>query len=177
MRLFVALDIPESVRERLAMLSTGLPGARWLLPEQLHLTLRFIGEVEGGLFLDIREALAEVVCSSFTLRLEGVGFFPPRKKPQVVWAGLSSDEKVRVLRNRIETKLVQVGLEPEKRKFAPHVTLARLHNTPSCKVGEFLERNCLFISPEFTVREFFLCSSVLNPRGARYFVEQEYRLD
>ena len=84
MRLFVAIDLPETVKERLAMICCGLPGARWVKPEQLHLTLRFIGEVNGDRFLDIRDNLMEVSSESFPLQLQGVGFFPPHKKPKIV---------------------------------------------------------------------------------------------
>ena len=177
MRLFVAIDLPEAVKERLTMISCGLPGARWLKAEQLHLTMRFIGEVDGDRFLDIRDELAEVSCESFPMQLQGVGFFPPRKKPRVVWVGLEKNEQLVRLRNRIESVLVRTGLEPEGRKFAPHITLARLNKTPASKVGRFLEHHSLFISPLFQVNEFRLYSSVLNAGGATHYVEQEYLLN
>ena len=174
LRLFVAVDLPEAIKEQLAIISCGLPGARWVKPEQLHLTLRFIGEVDGAAFLDIREALAEVHCESFRMQLKGVGFFPPRKKPRVVWVGIEKNEQLLRLRNRIESVLVQTGLEPEGRKFAPHITLARLKNTPASRVGRFLEQHSLFISPSFQINGFRLYSSVLNAEGAKHYVEQEY---
>jgi 2'-5' RNA ligase len=176
MRLFVAIDLPEAVKERLSMISCGLPGARWVKPEQLHLTMRFIGEVDGDRFLDIRDELAEVSCESFPMQLQGVGFFPPRKKPRVVWVGLEKNEQLVRLRKRIEAVLVRTGLEPEGRKFAPHITLARLNKTPASKVGRFLEHHSLFISPLFQVNEFRLYSSVLNAGGATHYIEQEYPL-
>lgn len=176
MRLFVAIDLPEAVKEQLTMISCGLPGARWVKPEQLHLTLRFIGEVDGSTFLDIQEGLAEVSCESFPMQLQGIGFFPPRKKPRVIWVGIEKNEQLLRLRNRIESVLVRTGLEPERRKFAPHITLARLNKTPSSKVGRFLEQHNLFISPLFQVNEFRLYSSVINAKGAKHFVEQEYPL-
>ena len=177
MRLFVAIDLPEAVKERLAMISCGLPGARWVKAEQLHLTMHFIGEVDGDRFLDIRDQLAEVSCGSFPMQLQGVGFFPPRKKPRVIWVGLGNNEQLIRLRNRIEAVLVRTGLAPEGRKFAPHITLARLNKTPASKVGSFLEQHSLFISPTFKINEFLLYSSVLNARGAKHYVEQEYPLN
>ncbi len=176
MRLFVAIDFPEPVREQLARISHGLPGARWVPPEQLHLTLRFIGEVEGSRALDLGQALAGVDSPHFDLQLQGVGFFPPRKKPRVVWVGVDKNDSLVRLRNRIESVLTGAGLEPEGRKFAPHVTLARLKNTPASRVGRFLEQYSMFYVPPFTVTEFRLYSSVLNARGARHFVEQVYPL-
>jgi 2'-5' RNA ligase len=177
MRLFIAIDLPESVKEQLSRLCCGLPGARWVIPEQLHLTLRFIGEVDGGLFLDICEELATVQAKSFTLQLDGLGCFPPRGKPRVVWVGVQPSEQLLVLRNRLESCLVTLGLESEGRKFAPHITLARLKNTPPVKVGRFLENHGLFLSSPFPVEEFSLYSSVLGRKGATHRLEACYLLD
>jgi len=176
MRLFVAIDLPENVKESLARLCCGLPGARWVKPEQLHLTLRFIGEVDGGVFQDILVGLAEVKGESFTIQLDGVGFFPPRGKPRVVWVGLKRSEQLLQLRSRIESRLVALGLEPEGRKFSPHITLARLKNTQPAKVGRFLENHNLFLSSPFSVQEFFLYSSRLGRNGALHRVEAGYFL-
>ena len=175
-RLFIAIDIPESVKQEMARLCCGLPGARWVGTEQLHLTLRFIGEVDGGLFRDIRERLVEVRSGPFTLQLDGVGFFPPRGRPRVVWVGLRQSNELQRLRNRLESCLVGLGLEAEKRKFAPHITLARLKNTPPVKVGRFLENHNLFLSRTWTVDEFFLYSSQLGRNGAIHRIEAGYPL-
>ncbi len=176
MRLFVAIDLPEKVKEQVVGLCCGLPGARWVNPEQLHLTLRFIGEVDGGMFRDIRETLDGVQSDPFTLQLDGVGFFPPRGKPRVVWVGLRQSVDLSQLRNRIESRLVALGLEPETRKFAPHITLARLKNTPASKVGRFLETHNLFLSTPFAIDEFFLYSSRLGRNGAIHRIEAGYPL-
>lgn len=177
MRLFVAIDLPDPVKEQLARLCCGLPGARWVDPQQMHLTLRFIGEVDGGLFRDIRDNLGRVRRDRFSLRLENVGFFPPRGKPRVVWVGLQKSEPLLQLRNRIESNLVALGLEGEKRKFAPHITLARLKDTPPPKVGRFLENNGLFHSIPFPVESFHLYSSLLGRKGAIHTIECTYPLD
>ena len=176
MRLFIAIDLPELVKEQLSRLCCGLPGARWVIPEQLHLTVRFVGEVDGGVFLDICEGLAAVQAKSFSLQLEGLGCFPPRGKPRVVWVGLQANEPLLVLRNRIESRLVTLGIEPEGRKFAPHITLARLQKTPPVKVGRFLENHGLFCSAPFPVKEFYLYSSVLSRKGASHRIEARYLL-
>ncbi|GAB4340188.1 MAG: RNA 2',3'-cyclic phosphodiesterase [Desulfobulbaceae bacterium] len=175
-RLFVAIDLPEEIKERLTPLCCGLPGARWVAPEQLHLTLRFIGDVDSTVFRDVREALAGVRSDGFRLRLEGMGFFPPRGKPRVVWVGVPRSDQLLRLRNRVESALVAAGLEPEGRKYAPHITLARLKNTPAGKVGDFLARNGLFMTGEFPVTAFFLYSSVLNTKGAKHYIEEAYPL-
>ena len=176
MRLFVAIDLPEFVKEQLALLCCGLPGARWVAPEQIHLTLRFIGEVDGGLFLDIRDALTEIESEIFSLGLSGVGFFPPRGKPRVVWVGLQKNEPLLKLRNRVESLLVGLGLEPEGRKFFPHVTLARLKNTPTIKIARFLESHSSFYTSSFSVENFHLYSSVLARKGAVHRIEVSYPL-
>lgn len=175
-RLFVAIDPPADTREQLVALCCGLPDARWVQPEQLHLTLCFIGEVDGSTFLDIREALAEIQPSAFVLRLRGVGFFPPRGLPRVVWAGVDSCEPLMVLQRKITTRLFQLGVTLENRKFSPHITLARLQHTPASKVGKYLAINGLFSSDPFAVDRFVLYSSILGKKGASHVVEQVYPL-
>ena len=176
-RLFVAIDPPLGIRERLAGLCCGLPGARWVEPEQLHLTLRFIGDVDGSMLRPVQEALAEVSAEAFSLQLEGIGFFPPRGNPRVVWVGIRKNEQLLRLHNRIESVLVRAGLEPEDRKYSPHITLARLKNTPATRIGAYLAQHGLFRTEEFPVKEFLLYSSVLNSRGARHSIEEGYPLD
>lgn len=176
-RLFVAIDLPLEIRDQLVGLCCGLPDARWTDPEQLHLTLCFIGEVSGTAFLDIKEALAEIKAAPLLLRLQGVGFFPPRQMPRVVWAGIEKNEQLAVLQRKITTRLFVLGFEPENRKFAPHITLARLHQTPPSRVGKYLEEYGLFTTAEFGVDSFRLYSSVVGRKGARHIVEQVYSLN
>ncbi|ADW16261.1 2'-5' RNA ligase [Desulfobulbus propionicus DSM 2032] len=147
-RLFVAIDPPPEIREQLAGICCGLPAARWTPVEQLHLTLCFIGEVDGAIFLDIREALGELSAPSFDLRLKGVGFFPPRGLPRVVWAGVERSEPLLGLQRKITTRLFQLGVALDNRKF----------------------------SPLFTVDRFLLYSSILGRKGATHIVEREYPL-
>ena len=175
-RLFVAVDLPEQIKDRLAQLCFGLPNARWVKSEQLHLTVRFIGDVDSTTFRDVREALHEVNVAPFSVQLDGVGFFPPRGKPRVIWVGIQKSEPLVQLRNKVESVLVQTGLEPEGRKFSPHITLARLKNTSSSKVASFLTHNSLFMTESFQVNDFFLYSSVLNSKGAKHYIESEYPL-
>lgn len=175
-RLFVAIDPPQYIRDHLTMLCCGLPNARWTSPEQFHLTLSFIGEVDGSSFLDIREALGEVTTPQFSLQLHGVGFFPPRGQPRVIWAGVEKSEPLTLLQRKITTRLFHLGLEPDNRKFSPHITLARLQQTSVGKVGKYLENNGLFRSQPFAVDQFNLYSSLLGRSGAVHQVEQFYPL-
>ena len=175
-RLFVAIDPSEAVRTQVLGICCGLPDARWTEPEQLHLTLCFIGEVDGATFLDISEALARITAEPFSLQLRGVGFFPPRRLPRVVWAGIEKSEPLMTLQRKITTRLFQLGVTLENRKFTPHLTLARLRETPPAKVGRYLEANGLFSSASFVVERFLLYSSILGRKGASHLVEQEYVL-
>ena len=176
MRLFVSLALPEPVRAELRQICCGLPGARWVPPEQLHLTVCFIGETDGAMFRSICDALAEIHSPTFSLQLRGIGFFPPRKTPHSLWAGVEKSDNLLQLHRKIESALIAVGLTLEQRKFAPHVTLARLSGTSAARIGTFLaQHSLLFLSP-FQVSSFCLYSSILSRSGAKHYVEAEYPL-
>lgn len=175
-RLFVAIDFPEAVRQQLALLCFGLPDARWTPAAQLHLTVRFIGEVEGGRFLDVRDALGEVSAPPFDMRLKGLGHFPPRGRPHVLWAGVEKNGPLTALHDRIERTVVRAGLPPEGRNFMPHVTLARLKGTPPRRVADYLTDHALFQAGPFPVEAFHLYSSLLTPKGAVHTLEASYPL-
>lgn len=173
-RLFIAILLPESIQERLQALCSGLPGARWVGPEQMHLTLRFIGEVDGDCFLDICSALEKISATPLSLQLDGLGFFPPRKQPRVLWVGVSPNEDLLRLHHQVNALLNSIGLEPEQRKFAPHITLARLKNTPTSRLSRYLEYFGLFQTHPFTVEGLHLYSSILSSKGACHSIEQWY---
>ena len=175
-RLFIAVDLPEEIRNNLGKISFGIPGARWVDPLQIHLTVRFVGEVNGTTFLDIKAALEQVKFSPFSLTLKGVGHFPPRGKPRVLWVGIEQSQALQSLKKKIDLTLARVGLEPEGRKFSPHITLARLKNSPIQKVANFLAGNGLFNQEPFEVMDFKLYSSTLTPKGAIHRVEKVYPL-
>ncbi len=176
-RLFTAIDLPEPVKEGLTEICCGLPGARWVEPAQLHLTLRFIGEVDGAAFREIREALAEIALPPFPMRLQGLGYFPPRKTPRVLWVGIEQpNDPLGQLRRRIEATIVRLGLEPEHRKFAPHITVARLKETPMPRLAKFLAGNGLFATAPWEATTFHLYSSTLSAKGAIHTIEASYPL-
>lgn len=175
-RLFVAVDLPENTKEELGRICFGLPGAKWVPPDQLHLTLRFIGEVDGGLFREIREDLEHVEARGFPMRLQGLGYFPPRQEPRVLWVGMEKSELLLQLRKRVDRQLAQLGVPPEKRNFSPHITIARLRETPLVRLTNFLSGNALFSLPEFQVDSFYLYSSILTPKGAIHQQEGAYSL-
>lgn len=176
-RLFVGIELPIVVAEHLALLAGGIPGARWQGPEKLHLTLRFIGEVDGGTAREISTALERVREPRFEMVLTGMGHFPPRGQPRSVWVGVGDPEPVAELHAKVDAALARAGIEPDRRKFAAHVTLARLVRSPSRKVAAFLAQHNLFRSAPFEVQHFSLFSSVLSPGGSKYRVEQRFELE
>lgn len=175
-RLFVSIELPEDVKQSLCRICCDVPGARWLEPDQMHLTLRFVGEVDGVVFRDLMDSLGEVRAPGFDLAVRGVGHFPPRGEPRVLWAGIEKSEALVELRNRVEGAVVRVGVAPEGRKFSPHVTLARLKDTPGRAVGSYLAMHGLLRCDAVPVRAFHLFSSSLSAKRAVHRCEASYPL-
>jgi len=175
MRLFVALALPEDVAQPLALLQSGVPGARWSTREQIHLTLRFIGEVDGREATAVDDALSTIWAPPFLLILKRVGQFGGRN-PSALWAGVEPNDALLHLERKIESALQRACLPPETRKFTPHVTLARLKGTPRGRVMDYLTDHALCTSPPFEVRTFILYSSQLSPNGSIYRAERAYQL-
>lgn len=176
-RLFVGLDLPAAVDDLLELMSQHLPGARWEGRDKFHLTLRYFGEVDGRVRGDIIDALQELDSPAFPLTLKGVGMFPPRGLPQSVWAGVVEADAVTQLKHRVDACLRKVhGLEPDPRKFAPHVTLARVGDCDTDAVVAYMSDNVLFRSGTFLVERVTLYSSVRSPKGSSYRVEAAFPL-
>ena len=175
MRLFVALSIPESVAQSLMLLQGGVPGARWQAREQLHLTLRFIGEIEGHDMDAIDDMLASLMAPDFTLQLHGVGQFG-NTQPHSLFAGVKPNPALEHLQRKIDTAIRRVGQPQDAHKFTPHVTLARLRHPDTEKMVEWLTYHALYTSAEFPVEAFQLYSSRLTSDGSIYAVEEDYPL-
>lgn len=175
-RVFIAIDLVESIRRDIAGLGRSLPDSRPVPSEQLHLTLKFIGEVEGSSLLDIKDALQDIIRPAFSICLKGVGTFPPRGIPRILWAGVEPHENLVNLRNAIERKLVEIDIPRERQKFSPHLTLARLKNCPITRLQEFLAGNALLRTAEFPVEHFHLYKSQLTKSGAIHTILQSYPL-
>ena len=137
--------------------------------------MRFIGEVDETLYRKITDSLGMIETEPMNLKIEGIGQFPPRRAPRVLWLGLEKNDKLVQLRNRIETALVRCGLEPEDRRFSPHITIARFKKAPPAKhMRDYLTANNLFELPSFPLEEFKLYSSKLNSAGAIHRSEASY---
>ena len=176
MRLFVALDLPPLARDRLSALATGLPGARWVPPENYHVTLRFIGEVPPHEAEELDHALAGIRAPRFTLELTGVGTFDRGGRSGTLYAGVERSPGLAHLQSKIETALQRAGLQAERRKFTPHVTLAKVEGFDP-RLGGWIAAHNLFRAPAIAVEHFALFSSHLGREQASYTVEVEYALD
>jgi 2'-5' RNA ligase len=176
MRLFVGLGLPRPLKQRLAVLAGGIPDARWVPAENFHLTLRFIGEVPPHRAEEIDLALASLRTRGFSLTLAGVGTFAKGGRDTQLWVGVERNPQLDHLQAKIETALQRVGLEPERRRFAPHVTLARLDNAAPAKLAAFVQAHNLFRSEPVPVEHFFLFSSLLGKEASVYTAEVGYAL-
>ncbi len=177
MRLFVGIPLPDDVRARLAGLGGGLHGARWVASENLHLSLRFIGEVAGGEDRDVDQALQTVSGAAFELGLSGLGAFDRRGRVHAVWAGVEKSDALNRLQGSIESALVRSGIEPEHRKFMPHVTLARMKSGSASETAQFLEAHHGFSSGPFPIDHFTLFESRLGRGGAHYVALSDFGLE
>lgn len=174
-RLFTALEIPRDAALSLSLLRGGLPGARWVDVENYHLTLRFIGDVEGHVADEIANALDRVRRPSFQLTLSGVGAFG-QKKPHAVWAGVAASPDLHALQAEIERICQRLGLPADPRKFTPHVTLARLKNTSPVDLAGYLSARGNFSTAPFRVSRFVLMSARESVGGGPYIVEEAWPL-
>jgi len=174
-RLFTAVEIPRSIADRLSMLRSGLHGARWIDPENYHLTLRFIGDVGGETAREFTDALGQVLASPFELKLNGLGSFGG-SKPRAIFAGINPSPELEALQRSHEGAARMAGLCPERRKFKPHVTIARLRGARPGAVAAYLQNSGL-IAESFTVTRFVLYSSRNSVGGGPYVIEAAYDLE
>lgn len=174
-RLFTALEIPREAALSLSLLRGGLPGARWIDVENYHLTLRFIGDVQGHVADEIVEAIDRVDRASFSLTLSGVGAFGG-KKPHSIFAGALPSPHLNALQAEIDRICQRIGLPADPRKFTPHVTLARLRNASPMDVAYYLSARGNFSTLPFKVGRFVLMSSRDSVGGGPYIVEEAWPL-
>ena len=177
MRLFVGLELPWELRQRVALLAgVGLPGARWVASENYHVTLRFIGEAPRYLAEEIDHTLAALKAPSFALTLAGIGTFAKGGRSQSLWLGVERSAPLERLQSKIETALQRCGLEPERRRFQPHVTLARLDGAAEARLAGFVQAHNLFRAGPMPMEHFTLFSSLLGKTQPVYTAEAKYAL-
>lgn len=167
MRLFVAIDPPDAVRKELAALPKGLDGARWVKADQLHVTLRFIGDTPPEAIDVLAAGIGCVEASGFSLSMSGFGVFPRRGAPRVLWAGLTPAEPLRDLAAAVDGAMAATGkVAPADKPFSPHLTLARLDRPQPGAVQAWIDARGDFSTAPWTVEHFTLYSSRLLPSGA-----------
>lgn len=174
-RLFVAIRPPKRVRDQLLRIMGSVSGVRWQTDDQLHLTLRFIGEIDRHRAEDVAAALAAIHHSPFDIALNGLGTFGSRGQPETIWAGVTPLDSLKALHKKVDHACMRVGLEPERRAFSPHITLARLKRG-SGSVAGLLESAGGMTSEPFPIDSFALFESQLTPDGAVYSIVTRYAL-
>jgi RNA 2',3'-cyclic 3'-phosphodiesterase len=172
-RLFTALEIPPEVRSAISAVRGGLPGARWIDPENYHLTLRFIGDVDDAVAREAAFILSQIRRESFEIKFDGLSSFGGRR-PRAVVALVAPSRPLLELQAEHERLLRRIGLEPEGRKFTPHVTVARLRDSSSHQVADYLSARGHFRAPVFELERFVLFSSRDSVGGGPYVVEADY---
>ena len=175
MRLFLGLEIPQAIVSTLDPLFFGLPGANWVKKEELHITLRFLGEINVHQMRDIHDSLKNINFPSFPIKLKSVGAFYNKRYPKVTWVGVDSDRELLELQKKIERTIRQT-LDLERKKYRPHLTLARNRDTSFQDMANYLEINALFSAGPFQVDHFNLYSSIPTSDGPRYSIEESYPL-
>ncbi len=193
-RLFIALDIDDAIRERMAGFMDGLhgfaPDVRWVRTESLHVTLKFIGEKPTDFVTKVTEALGAIRVAPVEIAFRGYGFFPNAKSARVFWAGLHAGPELQKLAEAVDGVTASLGVEKEEHAFSPHLTLARKSGgagAPRRQKGDgpnrvfqnLQEKLAALPEPEFgtmTAREFFLYQSQLSPKGSRYTKLQSFPL-
>jgi 2'-5' RNA ligase len=176
MRLFVGVDLPWEMRQRVASLCGGLPGARWVPAENLHMTLRFIGEVPPNQAEEIDIALCALRGRRFQLSLSGVRTLNRGGREVALWVGVERTPGLEHVQAKIETALQRAGLPPERRRFLPHILLARLENFVEAKLAAYVQAHNLFRAGPAEIDHVTLFSSLLGKEGSVYTAEVAYPL-
>jgi 2'-5' RNA ligase len=171
-RLFVSIELPHSITQQLAELDPHLRGVRWLAPEQMHLTLSFLGDVPENVEETLKKNLSAIDWKAFFLPLTGFGAFPGKGRPNVIWIGVGSGHPhLFQLHKRVQEAALAAGLEPDLRAFHPHVTVARCRDVSSEAIRPFLKAHAGFDAGMIHIESFCLNSSELSPAGSVYTTE------
>lgn len=175
-RLFVAIALPDAMKDRIALLAGGIPGAKWIERENLHLTLQFIGETPEDRLGDIHHALTRIRQRRFELAVAGIGHFSQGRNATMLWVGVDRSDGLGQLRDKVLQALKREGVEGDGRRFAPHISLARLQRVPEARLAGYVATHNLFRLAPFTVTSFTLFSSFLSSSRAIHTAEAEYPL-
>jgi RNA 2',3'-cyclic 3'-phosphodiesterase len=174
-RLFTALELPETIVSQLALARGGVVGARWLEPEDYHITLRFVGDIDARKAHDVAETLGDIRRPKAVVRFEGLSWFGG-DKPRAIVARVKTDPALMDLQAEHERRLRRIGVEPETRKYTPHVTLARVRGVAQAKIADYLAARGALVAEAFTAERFVLYSARDGSGGGPYVVEAAYPL-
>ena len=177
-RLFVALPVPEEIADALMALQSGVPDARWMLPENLHVTLCFAGEVHGGVMRDLEDELADIAGPPFAVAVAGVEQLGSGRQPRALVATVERSDRLDWLQQKVSTVARNCGIELERRKFRPHVTLARFGNAAETghHLAQFMASHSTFKAGPWIAEHFALYSSRPGRSGSTYTEEAAYAL-
>jgi RNA 2',3'-cyclic 3'-phosphodiesterase len=175
-RLFIALDPPVEIKRQLLELPRAYSGASWQTAAQIHLTLVFIGEVDKSQIPLLIETLKKIIGVPLTLTLKGVDYFGSSRSPRVLFAGVENSPDLLKLHKQVYHAVEDTGIVLERKKYIPHITLARLNRTPYACVADFLQTEALFKSDSFTLTQFHLFSSKQTRTGSHYQIEASFPL-
>jgi RNA 2',3'-cyclic 3'-phosphodiesterase len=175
-RLFTGLELPAGVVGQLALMRGGVAGARWLEPEDYHITLRFIGDIDAGAARDVDETLSDIRRPKALVRFKGLSWFGGAK-PRAIVAKVQAEAALMDLQAEQERRLRRIGIEPETRKYTPHVTLARLRGASQAAVASYLASRGALVADSFTAERFVLYSARDGSGGGPYVVEAAYPPD
>lgn len=176
MRLFVGLDLPAHIRQDLAAICAGIHGARWVAPENFHITLRFVGETDRHAAADLDDLLADIQMPAFDIAFRGIGSFGSRGRLRAIWAGVEPSPALTHLYDKVARACMRAGFTAEDRKFKPHVTLARFKGLPEMSAAHYVKLHAGFATAPFTVNRFVLFESLLGGEGAHYIPQCTYPL-
>ena len=176
MRLFIAVPLPDAVTDQFADLQQPIDGLRWQDPDQLHLTLKFLGETEPERVPEIHQNLSQVEAPAFSMTIKGFGYFPKGKQPRVLWSGINKNKSLEKLQQFIEQTCTSMGFDAETRSFKPHVTIARIDGTPKQEVMSFINQHKKFRISDVPVDEFVLYESKLSSEGAIHIRKKSFKL-
>ncbi|TDI59624.1 MAG: RNA 2',3'-cyclic phosphodiesterase [Alphaproteobacteria bacterium] len=173
LRLFIGLPLPVRIRQRILARMGGVPGVRWQADDQLHLTVRFLGNIEAHQASDVDLAMRTVALQPFDIALSGTGLFGTLAKPRTIWAGVKPARSLLALENKIDALVTRAGLPPETRKYTPHITIARC-NRKAARIDQYLDETGDLTSDPWTVDHFVMFRSYLGHKAAHYEIIAQY---
>jgi len=165
-RLFIAIELPNGIKNELGRLRTNIEGVRWMPAEQFHLTLAFLGEVDEETALRLSANLAEIRTATFELTLAEASCFPSQQRPRVIWIGVKPEPRLLKLAAAVQQSALNSGIFLEERPFSPHITLARLKSPSTDELSDYINRKSGLTLTPFSVKEFTLFQSSLSSQGA-----------